>query len=96
MNLLNENGNLVSDPTKISNVFNQYFSTIGPEIEKKISIAPGSFKDCFNKKDESGNLLLNPSNSSFFLSPTIPGEVQKLIEALDTKKSTGPVYLFSL
>ena len=33
INLLNENGNLVSDPKKIPNVFNQYFSTIGPEIE---------------------------------------------------------------
>ena len=35
INLLNENGYLVSDPTKICNVFNQYFSTIGPEMEKK-------------------------------------------------------------
>ena len=54
INLLNENGDLVSDPKKISNVFNQFFSTIGHEIEKKIPIAPGSFiKDYFNKKDES-------------------------------------------
>ena len=34
--LLNENGNLVSDPKIISNVFNKYFSTIGPEIQRKI------------------------------------------------------------
>ena len=51
INLLNENGNLVSDPTKISDIFNQYFSTIGPEIGKTIPKTPGSFIDYFNKKE---------------------------------------------
>ena len=45
--LLTENDNLVSDPRIISNVFNHYFSTIGPEIERKIPTVPGSFKDFF-------------------------------------------------
>ena len=88
--LLNENDNLVSDPKIISNVFNHYFSTIGPEINRKIPTAPGSFKNYFNRKDENGKLLINPSNCSFFLSPTVPGEIEKLIDALDVKKSTGP------
>ena len=88
--LLNENHNLVSDPKIISNVFNNYFSTIGPEIERKIPTVPGSFKDYFNKRDKNGKFVINPSNCSFFLAPTVPGEIEKLIDALDVKKSTGP------
>ena len=34
--------------------------------------------------------MINPSNCSFFLSPTVPGEISKLIDALDVKKSSGP------
>ncbi len=88
--LLNENENVVSDPKIISNVFNSYFSTIGPEIERKIPTVPGSFKDYFNRKGENGKLLINPSNASFFLLPTVPGEIEDLIDDLDVKKSTGP------
>ena len=88
--LLNENNNLISDPKIISNVFNGYFSSIGPKIERKIPIVPGSFKEYFEIKDVSGKSLINPSNASFFLSPTVPAEIEKLIDALEIKKSTGP------
>ena len=88
--LLDENNNLVSDPRKISHKFNHHFSTIGPDIERKIPTVPGSFKDYFNKKDVNGKLLINPSNSSFFLSPTVPGEVERIIDGLDIKKSNEP------
>ena len=89
--LLDDNNNLVSDPRKISHKFNHYFSTIGRDIERKIPPVPGnSFKDYFNKKDEYGKLIINPTNASFFLSPTVPGEVEKLIDGLDINKSTGP------
>ena len=84
--LLNENNNLISDPKIISNVFNDYFSSIG----LKIPIVPGSFKEYFEIKDVSGKSLINPSNASFFLSPIVPAEIEKLIDALDIKKSTGP------
>ena len=70
-------------------MFNNHFSTIGSKIEQKIPIVPGSYKDYFNKKDINGNLLFN-SPHSFFLAPTAPSEVEKLIDALDIKKSTGP------
>ena len=88
--LLDENNNLVSDPRKISHKFNHYFSTKGPDIERMIPILPGSFKDYFNKKDVNGKSLINPSNSSFFRSPTVPGEVESIIDDLDIKKSNGP------
>ena len=29
-------------------------------------------------------------HSSFFLSPTVPGEIEKIIDGLDMNKSIGP------
>ena len=81
---------VVSDPKIISDLFNHYFATVGPEIERNIPFVPGSLKYYFSKKDKLGWLLINLSNSSFFLSPTVPGEIRKIIDKLDTKKSTGP------
>ena len=86
--LLDKNKNLISDPKKISNTFNNYF--FGPKIEQKIPHQPGNFKDYLNNKDSSGKLIINSTNSSFFLAPTVPGEVEKLIDAMDMKKSVGP------
>ena len=72
--LVDENNNFVSDPKIISNVFNHYFSTIGPGIEQRIPNVPGNFRDYLNKIDM-GEYLINPANSLFFLAPTDPGEV---------------------
>ena len=83
--LLDKNDNLISHPKKIANTFNDHFSTIGSNNEQRIPHAPGNFKDYFSKKDSNGKLLLNPPNS-FFLSPTVPAEVEKLIDALNIKK----------
>ena len=58
--LLNENDNLVSDTKIISNVFNNYFSSIGPVIERKLPNGPGSFTDYFEKKDKNGKLIDKP------------------------------------
>ena len=73
--LLDENNNLVSDHKKISNIFNDYFSTLGPNIAQKIPCIPGSFKDYFNKRNKNGKLIINSADSSFFLVPVVPGEV---------------------
>ena len=87
--LLDKNDNLISQPKKIANIFNDHFATNGSNIEQRIPHASGNFKDYFSKNDNNGNLLLNPTNS-FFLSPTVPAKVEKLIDALNIKKSTGP------
>ena len=68
---------------------NNHFSTIGSKIEQKIPFNPGNFKDYFIKKDSNGELIINSANS-FFFTPTVPGKVKTIIDALDTKKSTGP------
>ena len=88
--LLDKNKNLISDPKNISNTFNNYFSTIGPKIEQKIPHQPGNFIDYLNKKDSNGKLIIDSTNSSFFLAATVPGEVERLIDAMDMKKSAGP------
>ena len=95
--MLDENNNLISNPRRISHKFNHYLSTIGPDIERKIPTTQGNFKDYFNKKDANGKVIIDPLNSSFFLSPTVPGEVERIIHGLGIKKSTVGqiVFLFS-
>ena len=88
--LFDENKNLISDPRKIVNVFNDHFSTIGTKVQEKIPVEPGNFKDYLNKRDKNGKLYINPDGHSFFLSPTVPGEISKIIDSLDSSKSTGP------
>ena len=96
--LLDINKNLISNPKKVSNIFNDHFSTIGSKIEQKIPFQQGNFKDYLNRKDSNNKLIINSENNSFFLFPTDPEEVKKLIDALDIKKSTGPngipVYIY--
>ena len=84
--LLDKNKNLISNSNKIANIFNNHFSTIGSKIEQGIPFHPGNFKDYLNKKDKNGKLFVNSTNISFFFSPTIPKEVEKIIDAPDVKK----------
>ena len=48
--LLDQQENLINDPNKISNIFNDHFSTIGKKIERKIPFTPGNFYDYLNKR----------------------------------------------
>ena len=45
-------------------------------------------------------LLSKPSNSSFYLTPSLPDEIEKLIDNLDSRKSVGlnsiPVFILKL
>ena len=85
--LLDENKKFISDPRKIVNIINDHFSTIGTKVQQKIPVEPGNFKDYLNKRDKNGNLYINPDGNSFFLGPTVPDEINKIIDSLD---STGP------
>ena len=69
----------MSDPKQISNIFNDYVSTLGSKIEQKMPFVQENFQDYFNK--ESQRLLLINSNKF---------EEEKLIVALDLTKSIGP------
>ena len=87
--LLDENGNLLSDMRKISNVFNNYFSSIGATVGSKIPPGHGSYRDFLNKRDHNKELSLNPPYS-LFLNPSSPEEIEILIDSLDFRKSTDP------
>ena len=88
--LLDGNKNLISDPRKIVNIFNDHFSTIGTKVQQKIPVELGNFEDYLNKRDINGKLFINPDGNSFFLGPTVPDEISKIIDSLDSTKSTGP------
>ena len=88
--LMDENGNLMSKPNEVSNVFNNYFSTLGAEVQSRIPTEPGSYDIYMNKRGKNGKPIINPNGCSFFLTATGPDEIQKIIERLDISKSTGP------
>ena len=89
--LMDKDNNLMSDSWKISNIFNDHFSTLGANVQAKIPQERGSYKSYLNKKDKTTNQLhINPHSYSFFLSATGPDEISKIITGLDTNKSTGP------
>ena len=77
---LNEDGIEQTDPFLISNHFNQFFSTIVQKIEGKIVKTNKHFSD----------LLTEPLQPNFFLSPTLSDVIQEIIKSLNNKKAIGP------
>ena len=82
INLLDENNNIINDQEIIANKFNNYFTNIGPNIEKKIPNVTGNYRDFL--------ININTMGKSFYLSPTTADEIDKLIDSLDINKSSGP------
>ena len=80
VNCLNVDGVEETDPFVISNHFNKFFSTIAQQIEGKIVKTNKHFSD----------FLSEPLQSNFFLTPTLPDEIQEIIKSLNSKKATGP------
>ena len=79
-NLLSHNNEVVNNPIKIANIFNNYFSSIGEKTQAKIR---------FSKKHFSDYLQQNNKNS-FFITPTDSSEINLIISSLSNNKSTGP------
>ena len=88
--LMDDNSNLISDPSQIANIFNDHYSTIGSKVQQKIPNQTGDFRTYFRKRRSDEKFHVNPDGSSFFLSPTVPDEISKIIDALDISKSSGP------
>ena len=59
------------------------------EIQSHLDIF-SIFSDFLTKRDVNNKPFIDPPNS-FFLSPTIPDEVAKVIDSLNIKKSVGPM-----
>ena len=88
--LMGVNNAIISDDTHIANMFNTYFSNVGPNIDLRIKKGVGNYRDYLNKRNHNNQPFINPQ-SNFFLTPVVPAETEKIIEALDLKKSTGPI-----
>ena len=64
----------------ISNILNNYFSSIANKTKVNISFSNQYFSD----------FLKNRSNTSFFISPTDKTEIENIISSSDSNKSVGP------
>ena len=73
-------GNVTSEPSKISNIFNDFFVNVADEITKSIPKTPKSPLD----------YLSNRTSNSLFLTPVTFIEVNDLINTLNPSKSVGP------
>ena len=78
--LKDENGSRISDPVKIANEFNNYFTNVANSITKKIPRTPKSPLD----------YLSYTNLDSFFISPCTAEEVSSHIQSLKNGKSSGP------
>ena len=71
---------ICSDPSKIANSFNKYFSSIASKLQAEIHPPSQDFN----------SYLKNRNNNSFFIAPTDKKEVMNIIENINTSKATGP------
>ena len=88
--ILDENQNITSDSQKIANIFNEHYATLGTKVQQKIPTQEGDYNFYLDKRDKNGRRFINPEGCTFYLSPVGPGEVDKIIDELNVKKSTGP------
>ena len=73
------NGTTQTNPNKIAESFNQFFSEIGENLAKKFSNDYSEFK----------NYLKDPVTHSMFLFHTTESEIIKIIKSLKNTNSTG-------
>ena len=70
---------LISNAEEISNKFNEFFVTIGPKLDAKIDPPQTDFK----------SYLPNNIGDSFFINPTSPDEITRIIGQCKNKYSSG-------
>ena len=78
--LFNFNNELTSDPLKIANVFNNYFSSIGEKTQPKIRFSNKNYTD----------YLHDENLHSFFITSTYSEEVIPIISLLSDSKYSRP------
>ena len=79
--ILDDDGKIETDPTKISNIFNKTFVSLGPKIDEQIP--PGKLHYSEYLKDIR-------INNRFILRPATSNEIYDIILALGLNKSLGP------
>ena len=68
-----------TDPTAMSNVFNNYFTSIAKKTNSNIKFSPKHYTD----------YLSHTNTNTFFLAPTDKNEISFIISSLDSPKSSG-------
>ena len=76
---IKSNNIIISDNSAIPNIFNDYFSNIGPNLAKTIPKTNKTFTD----------FLKNNNPNTMFFIPTDVNEIKKIVEKINSKKSTG-------
>ena len=74
------NNRTITDPTSMSNVFNNYFTSIAEKTKSNIKFSPKQYTD----------YLSSTNTNTFFLTPTDKNEIAFIISSLDSHKSSGP------
>ena len=75
------NNRTITDPTAMSNVFNNYFIFIAEKLKKiYIKFLSKYYTD----------YLSNINTNTFFITPTDKNEISFLISSLDSHKPSGP------
>jgi len=73
---ISSNGSLSKKPDIITNTFNEYFATAGPNLAKKIKNVDGN-----------STMYINQVVNSMFLSPTNETEIINIVKSLSGNKS---------
>ena len=74
---IKENNNIYTDPSIVTNKFNEFYTTIANKLVDKIDKSNNKYQD----------FLKNPNQHSMFLKEVEPGEVLNILLKLDTTKA---------
>ena len=77
--------NTITDPIQIAENFNNFFTSISTNLQKKIPPTKKTFTDYLEK----------PNSENFIIAPTTTEEISDLIHNLKSSKSVDP-YIFPL
>ena len=72
----------IIDPTAMTNVFNNYFTSIAEKRKSNIKFLPKHYTDYLPNKNKNTNMI--------FLTPTAKNEISFIISSLDSHKGSGP------
>ena len=74
------NNRTITDPTAMSKLFNNYFTSIAEKSKSHIKFSPKHYTD----------YLSNTNTNTFFLTPSDKSEISFIISALDSNNPSGP------
>ena len=71
---------ITSDPSTVAETLNKFYSSITSKIRSKIPFSRHHFSKWLN----------NPKHRSYFIQPTTPDEVSKILNSFKKTKASGP------